>query len=120
MRTIGRNRNTTDTASIVSKITINSSTATTIAAANPNRIFFEVFAPPVGVSNNHDYCAFLRPYPAAQDNVAHGAWIGSYQVGNDSLFKGEWRMPSDNIYTGEFSAILCTGQSDINIYIVEY
>lgn len=119
-KVIGRNINTTPTASIVSTVTVNDSTAVVVAPANPDRIFLEISAPPVGVTNNHDYCVFLRLYAASQDNTPHGLWLGSYQVGNDSLFKGVWRMPQGDIYTGEVSAILCAGDADVILHITEY
>mgnify|MGYP000471726950 CR=1 FL=1 len=118
-KVIGRNRNTADSAQH-SVVTVSSTTAVKIADANENRIFFEVSAPPVGVLNNHDYCVFIRLYAAADNNDEKGIWLGSYQVGNDSLFRGNWCMPSGDIYTGEISAILCPGNSDINVYVTEY
>ena len=105
-RRTGRNRNT-NTDAVTTSVSLNSSTATTIQAENLNRMFFNV-------NNNNGTQAFwVRLYPAAQDNTKHGIFV-SARTGSTS----SWEMPSDNIYTGEISAI---ADNDSPIaYVTEY
>ena len=105
-KTIGKNRNTTDKA-FTPQITLNATTATKVSSANTKRIFFEV-------NNNEANKDFwLRLYPADKDNLKRGIFITS-KTGS-RLF---WCMPSDNIYTGEISAISDTGGPVA--YVTEY
>ena len=113
---IDRNRNTNDTADVKAAITVNNTTSVVLAAANLNRIFFEVNNLPKAT----DVCVFIRPYPAAQDTIRRGAWVGRFNFANDTVFRSFWRMPKDNIYTGEISAILLAGQPDEDVYVIEY
>lgn len=110
---IGRNRNINGVATSTI-VTINSVTATTISIANPSRIFFNAtLAPSVG---NED--AFIRLYPAAVDNIQKGIVLIRDTFGNSNLFVPTWEMPTDNIYTGEISAISLNGTFDL--LVTEY
>lgn len=114
---IGRTRNFNDVADVKQPITVTSSAAVTIAAANDKRIYFSASA----FSDSQDVRKlFLRFYPAAQDNDNRGEILGWDQGGNDVFFTLRYSMPVDNIYTGEISAILAPGQPDIDLYVVEY
>ncbi len=89
----GRNANTS-TEAVTASVTLNTTTAVTIATVNEDRIHFEV-------NNNGSALGFwVRLYPAAQDDLKHGIWI-TPKTGSRPF----WEMPNDNIYTGEISAI---------------
>lgn len=104
---IGRNRNTNDTAAVSAGVTLNSSTSTVIAAANPNRIAFHV--------NNDDsiQACWVKLQAASVDNTAKGIYMG--KKGEPD---GRWDMSADNIYTGEISAIADLGSPVV--YVTEY
>ncbi|HDZ04834.1 hypothetical protein LCGC14_0370710 [marine sediment metagenome] len=105
--TIGRNRNTSPTATVSGGITLNSSSSTTIAVANTNRVFLHV-------SNNDNAIGFwLKLQPASVDDDMKGIFISS-KVGAIPF----WEMPTDNIYTGELCAI--TEAGTFEIFITEY
>jgi len=114
--TIDRNRNTSDEADVKTTITVDDTTAVVLAAANPNRTFFEVNITPS--ASNLDL--FVSLYPASDDNIKRGSWVGRFSMGNNVAFKSEWRMSEDNIYTGEISAILTTSNQDEDVFVVEY
>ena len=116
MRMIGRTQNKHDSANVSDPIILNDTTAVIISSANVSRIFFQAFVTP-GIS---DFGCFIRLYAATVDNSARGIWVGSYQFGNDTYFSDNWKMPNDNIYTGEISAILEAGNADRAIYVTEY
>jgi hypothetical protein len=86
---IGRTINKTDVAIVSEEITLNTSTPIKIADANENRMFFE-FCNHSAVSD-----VYLRLKPAG-DTSGMGTLVQK---------KEPWRMPPDNIYTGEISAI---------------
>jgi len=111
---IGRNRNTNDTAT-VSTVALNATTATTIAAANTDRIFLHIS---VEGTATPDVCVYVRLYAAATDNTKAGVMLGVNTSGNNNVFAVSWEMPTDNIYTGELSAILDSGTA--NVFITEY
>jgi len=81
----------------VASVTLNSTTAVTVLAANQKRIYFDV--------NNDDSANgfWLRFYPASQDDIKHGIFITG-KIGRRPFFE----MKRDNIYTGEISAIAVT------------
>ena len=107
---IGRNKNT-NTVATVTTVTINSSTATVLCAENLRRNVFIVNLDP-DISNID---AFIRLYPASDDNTARGILLTRRVFGNDNLYYPCWHMPVDNIYTGEISAISDAGTFDLHI-----
>lgn len=113
---INRNRNTNPVADNKVAIAVNDTTAVTLDAADTSRIFFEVSILPAVT----DVCVFIRIYPASDDNIERGVWIGRFNFGNDVFFRPSWRMPEDNICTDEISAILLSGDPDENVYVVTY
>ncbi len=109
----GRNINSNDTAS-VTIVSINSVTATVIAAANPDRMSFSVSLAPDLIDVN----VAIRYYAASADNLVKGDVLTRVTLGNNNLFKPSHSMDTDNIYTGEISAISVNGVHDL--YITEY
>lgn len=101
-KTIGRNTNLTDVATLSDAIALNTMTSTTIATANANRIVFIV-------SNPSNMDIWLKLQAANVDNVKKGIFITKGTV---------WTMPTDNIYTGEISAI--GNLVSLNVYVTEY
>lgn len=110
---IGRNRNTNDTAT-VTEVTVNSTDAVTLVPANPNRTALIVTLN----SGLFDISVFVRLYAAATDNLKKGILLNRVTSGNDTFDMGRWQMLPDNIYTGEISAIAESGT--INLHITEY
>jgi len=100
---VERNINTNDTATVSEGITINTSTSTTIAVANPDRLFFCVN------NNNAANGAWIKLQAASVDNDAKGIFV---------LSKDSWQMPVDNIYTGEISAVADNTSDDL--FYTEY
>jgi len=113
---IGRNQNSNPVADNKTAITVNDTTAVTLDAADTSRIFFEVSILP----KSTDVCVFIRLYPASDDNIERGVWIGRFNFANDVFFRPFWRMPADNICPDEISAILLSGDPDENVYVVTY
>ena len=113
MKIIGRNINSNDAASVTS-VQINSVTATTISLPNSERVSFSVSLD----ENSVDVDVAIRYYPAAQDNDFVGDVLKRFTLGNNNLYKSNHKMCTDNIYTGEISAISDNGTH--NIYITEY
>ena len=107
---IGRTENSNDAANVAT-YTINSTTATTIFVANPDLIFQSFCLDP----DVTDVDIFLRPYPAAQDNIKHGDVLTRDTFGNSSLFRPYMAMPVDCLYKGEWSAISLSGTSDLHV-----
>ena len=105
--TIGRNRNRNDEASVNDGITLNSTTSTVIAAANPDRIAFHVN------NNFSDKACWVKLQPAATDNDKKGIFLNEKEKG-----RTDWSMTPDNVYTGEISAIADSGSPVV--YITEY
>ncbi len=107
MRQLGRNRNTSDQANVTDPIAINTGTSVILAAANPDRIFFHV--------NNdaNDLAFWVKLQSASTDNDKKGIFCDKEAKG-----RFDWEMPSDNIYTGEISAI--SDDSNQNLYVTEY
>ena len=64
---VGGNLNTTDE-TVTTTVTVNSVTAVTLLAANPDRLYARISLDS-GVANTE---AFIREYPAAADNIKHG------------------------------------------------
>jgi len=100
--TIGRNTNTNDTAFVGGGITLNSSTTTTISTADANRIFF-------AVSTDSSLAFWLKLQAASVDDDKDGLFMPACAY---------WEMPTDNVYTGEISAIADSGSP--KVYVTEY
>lgn len=111
-----RTINTNNEANVPLLITANATTAVTVIGINLERTFFEIDILP----KMTDVCVFIRLYEAAQDDIMRGAWIGRFTFGNSTFFREHWRMPTDNIYTGEISVILLAGDPNEDVYITEY
>lgn len=106
---LGRNRNILELPSH-SIITLNSVTATIIAAPNPMRQFFVATLFP-GISDEN---VFIRYYPAGTDNIQQGVDVLTRRLsGNDNLFHPRHEMNESSIYPGEISAISLEGLVDI-------
>ena len=101
-KTIGRNLNTTDTATLGSAVALNSSTSIKLVDSLSDRIFFSL-------SNTTNKDVWLKLQAANIDNDAKGIYVPR---------GGYWEMPADNIYTGEISAIAVSGTP--SVYITEY
>lgn len=110
---IGRNRNTNDVAR-VEQLTILSTQSSKIADVNAKRIFFNVSLD----ADTDTVDLIIRLYPNGDDNDKRGITLTRRLAGNDSMFNLTWTMPTDNIYTGEISAISVAG--DIAITVTEY
>jgi len=89
VKSVGRNTNVTDTATLPAAITLNATTSVLIASANPDRIAF-IFSNPA----NQD--VWLKFQPTTTDDDKKGIIIMKGTV---------WDMSPDNIYTGEICAI---------------
>ena len=116
-KSIGRNINTNDDPT-VTRVTVNSSTATLLAAANPERLHvsFCLAFDPV----NADVDVAIRAYPAATDDLLDGEMLTRHTAGNANLFRPSWSTPTDNPSTGEFSGISAPGSGDVDIIITEW
>ena len=107
---IGRNINVTDEV-VTTTVEVNSVTATTLAAANPNRLWLRISLDS-GLANTE---AFIREYPAADDDIKHGELLIREIASNHSLFNPIYKTDPDNVYTGEVSAIAFIGSFDLHI-----
>ena len=113
-KSTGRNINTNDVATVTS-VTVGTAVAATLATPNPERIhisFCLAFDP-----NNADVDVAVRAYPAAVDNLE---MLTRHTAGNANLFRPQWETPTDNPYTGEFSAISAPGSGDVDIIVTEW
>jgi hypothetical protein len=107
-------RNPSDTAT-TSTVGLNSATATTIAAANPDRKGLSITLEQ-GTSNVN---AIIRYYPASTDNIKHGVDVLTrFGMGADSWFRSNHTMESNTPYTGEVSGIMSSGST--NVFVTEY
>ena len=106
-RVFGRNKNVNDTANVFDPVTIGSSVSVVVLPANPDRMYVQIN------NNDSDRDCWIKLQPASQDNDKKGIFMHRRGGGNDT-----WQMPTDNIYTGEISAISEGGSSDI--YVTEY
>lgn len=105
-KTIGRNINFNDTATLSSAIALNSTTSTKIGDSvvlpSQLRIFFSV-------SNNSNKDIWIKMQADSVDNDKKGIFVPR---------NGYWEIPMDNVYHGEISAIADSGSP--SIYITEY
>ena len=110
---IGRNVNTHDEA-VTTIISLNSTTAVTLKVANSSRIQFSVALAP----GSFDVDVYIRYYAATTDNIKKGYVLTRRLLGNDNLFYPVHCTTPDNIYTGEISAIVESGTTDV--FVTEY
>ena len=101
-RKIGRNRNSNEAATLSDAIALNATTSTTIQAANAKRIGLKISNP-----SNKD--VWVKYQAASVDNDMKGEWLPKNSV---------HKMDTDNVYTGEISAISASGTPDV--YVTEY
>lgn len=106
-RVFGRNKNVNNVANVLDPVAINQTTTVTVLPANDQRMYVQI--------NNNDSTkdCWIKLQPASQDNDQKGIFMHRRGGGNDT-----WQMPTDNIYTGEISAISEDGNA--NIYVTEY
>lgn len=107
MKVIDRNVNSNDTAQVSDGITLNTSTSIKIANANEERVYFSAEC------NGETSSAWLKLQAASVDNNKKGLFLTKVSLGRFC-----WKMPSDNIYTGEISAIANIGTP--KIFVTEY
>ena len=100
---IGRNFNQNSDATLSDAITANSSTSVTAQAANDGRFFFAISVP-------DERGVWLKFQAASVDDDKKGIFVPAHSY---------WEMTTDNIYTGEISVIVDTGD-DVSIYTVEF
>lgn len=103
----GRNINSNDVAYISDPIELSKDISTVIAVANPDRIFFHV------TNSDSKKAAWVKLQPAIVDNEKKGIFLNKKDKPELS-----WTMPSDNIYTGEISAI--ADADDSTLHVTEY
>lgn len=96
-----------DTAFLSPAIAIAGNASVKIADANPNRKFFSV------CTDGDNQAVWIKLQPASVDDVKKGIWIEA-KIGAINY----WEMLTDNIYTGEISAISNGG--NVNVYVTEY
>ena len=104
---VARNRNTNDTATVASGVTLNATTSTVIAVANPDRMYF------YADNNFSDKACFIKLQAASVDNDKKGIFLNEKEKGDT-----RWKMSPDNIYTGEISAIADSGSP--TVFVTEY
>lgn len=92
-------------------VTLNDTTAVVLAAANPQRMYLRVSLDS-GLDNTE---AFVREYPAAQDDLKRGEILMREISANHSLYKPTYYTFTDNVYTGEVSAIAVAGTFDVHV-----
>lgn len=109
-KAIGGNLNVTDE-TVTTTVTINSVTATKLVDANPDRLYLRISLD----SGTADLEAFIREYPAADDNIKHGEILVRSTSGNNSLFKPLYETGPGYVYTGEISALAVLGSFDLHI-----
>jgi len=97
----GRNINQSDSA-ILDSTALNNSTSVKIRDAGNGFIYWSI-------TNDSKKDVWLKLQAAATDDDKKGIFLvaGSY-----------WEMPSDNLYTGEVSAIMDSGNE--TVYTTEY
>ena len=116
-RVDGRNINKNRVPTVTRK-TVNSTTATVIAAENPDRFFISFCLAFDGTSPDVDVA--IRAYPAATDNNLDGEMLTRHTAGNANLFRPSWSTPASNPSRGEFSGMSAPGNGDVDIIITEW
>jgi len=102
-----RNVNTNDIATMSGAITLNTSTSVKVADANPNRLYIMIH------NNDSSQGVWIKLQAASVDNDVKGIFID--KKGAPPVM---WESPTDNIYTGEISAIADNGSPVV--YVTEY
>lgn len=102
-----RQQNLAGTASVNTGVTLNSSTSVKIADANPNRIYFYV------TNDGSTEEAWIKLQAAGVDNDKKGIFLNK-----KAIYRNDWGMPVDNVYTGEICAIAEAGTP--SVYVTEY
>jgi hypothetical protein len=110
---IGRNYNRHDEA-FVSTHLLDSVTPVVIGNINEKRIYFSVCLA-AGITDEN---VAIRLYPAGTDSIAQGEILTRRNSSNDANFRPSWAMSTDNIYTGEISAITSSGTA--TVHVTEY
>jgi len=98
---IGRNKNTNNEADVDSAVALNATTSTAVLSSNSERIYIAI-----AVTGGD---AWVKLQPAAMDNDKKGIPICDGQT---------YELPTDNMYTGEISAIAVSGTP--NAYPTEF
>ena len=109
-KSIKRVINTTDEPTTTT-VSINSVTATVIAPANPRRMYVRI-SMDEGVDDNE---AFIREYPAGDDNLKRGILLIRDTSSNHSIIRLNYATLPDNVYTGEISAISLFGTFNLHV-----
>lgn len=104
-----RTRNTNDAPILSDAITLNATTSTKIADANPDRTFFHVSMRPGLTIRN----VFIKLQAASVDDDKKGIILYRDFSSNANAFIPRWEMPPDNIDPGEISAIMDSGTEDV-------
>ena len=97
----------TDDATIGAAINVGNMASVKIAEANPARRFLYVHA------NGDSKPVWIKLQSAAADNDKKGIWV-ERKAGVNPF----WQMPTDNIYTGEISAI--ADSVSVDVFVTEY
>ena len=93
--------------SISDAMPITNMTSVKIADANPLRRYFSV------CTDGDNQAVWIKLQPANIDNDKKGIWIEA-KIGALNF----WQMPTDNIYSGEISAI--ANSANVNLFTTEY
>lgn len=102
-----RTQNLNDTTIISSAIALNGSTSVKIADANPNRIYLYI------TNNGSSEEAWIKLQATSVDNDKKGIFLNK-----KAIYRNDWEMTPDNIYTGEVCAIAVTGTP--TVFVTEY
>lgn len=104
---ITRIKESKSTAVLSGPIPVTEHASIKIADANPDRQFFSVY------TDADDLAVWIKLQPANADNDKKGILIET-KPGTQNF----WQMPSDNIYSGEISAI--ANFANVNLFTTEY
>ena len=107
---VGGNRNTQGTR-VVTTVTIDSLTATTLASDNPLRTYLTVSLD----SGSSNVEAFIREYAASTDNTKTGELLVRNTQGNTNLYNPIYKTRDGVVYTGEVSAISVAGTFKLHV-----
>jgi len=97
---IERTANTNDTATLSSAIVVGGATSVTLLSANATRVY-------IAISTDKDI--WIKLQAASADNDKKGVFLAKGLL---------YELPTDNIYTGEISAIAAGGAA--NVFTTEY
>ena len=104
---IERTINVNNAATLSAAIELNTNTSVKIADDNPSRIFFRV------CNEGATEAIWIKLQAASIDDAKKGI-----NLAKKSDTPNHWEMPSDNIYTGEISAIAAANSP--SVYVTEY